>query len=352
MRTLFLKLARSTGLFALSRWLTRGQLRILCYHGIWIGPPPHFGDCLFMSADTFAKRMALIDALGYRVISLAEAVERHLQGRSSARDIVITIDDAWLGTWQEMVPVLERHRFPATLYVTTYYTLAEKPVLNVMLAYLLERARQPAPWAEWLGEAAASMDADQRRAALVAKVEALPTLNERHTEVQRMGRQLGVDMKALEDSGTFRLMTASQVHEAQAHGIDIQLHTHTHRMHDYQPEQIAGEVRLNRDRLSQICAVAPDQFRHFCYPSGEYHPRIFPALRSEGVISATTTEFGLNPAGTEVLALKRILDCESFSALEIEARLCGFWSIVSGLRQGLRKWLKPRAGQVAVTDQA
>lgn len=337
MKTLALKLARATGLFALSRWLTRNELRILCYHGIWIGPAPHYGDCLFMAPSTFSARMKLIADLGYRVLPLDEAVRRHAAGKSSARDIVITIDDAWLGTYRHMVPVLEQHAYPATLYVTTYYTLAQRPVLNVMLAYLVSRATHKIAWDVLLPDHDQTADRDSLVRQLVTAVEALPTLDERHDAVRRIGQQLGVDVGELESRGTFMLMSPEQIRDAAQRGIDIQLHTHTHRMHGHDPAQVAAEIELNRRHLAQILGVDGGTFRHFCYPSGEYHPRVFDALRRCGVQSTTTTEFGLNPPGTEPQALRRILDCQSFSELELEARLSGFWSLVSALRRGLRR---------------
>ena len=336
MKQTLLKVARGVGLFALSRWLTRDRLRILCYHGIWDGPAPHYGDCLFMDAQRFAQRMQRLADCGYRVISLDEAVKRQAQRTNRATDVVITIDDAWLSTYRHMVPVLERHGYPATLYVTTYYTLAERPVLNVMLAYIVERASNPLPWADLLPGVPVESRSGDRVARLVARVEALPTLEARHAEVRRIAELAGVDCAELERRGTFMLMNGEQVRDASKRGIDIQLHTHTHRMHDYVPERVEDEVSLNRARLAEILGAAPEAFRHFCYPSGEYHPRVFDALRTRGVVSATTTEFGINEPGAEPLALKRILDCQSFSDIEFEARICGFWSILVSSRSRLR----------------
>jgi len=340
MKTTVLKLARAFGLFAVSRWLTRDQLRILCYHGIWIGPQPHYGDCLFMDAETFAARMQHIKALGYRVIPLDEAMQRHTAGRSVARDIVITIDDAWLGTYSHMLPILDKQQFPATLYVTTYYTLAERPVLNVMLGYVVAHARKAIPWGELLTPADCEIPPQARLGRLIEKVEALPTLDARHAEVLRIADLLGVDPQALERSSAFMLMNAEQVRDAHQRGVDIQLHTHTHRMHGYEPPQVVGEIALNRAKLAAMLGAEPATLRHFCYPSGEYHPRVFDALRSNGVVSATTTEFGLNAPGTEPLAMKRILDCQSLSDIELEARLSGFWSVIVGVRQRIHTLLR------------
>jgi peptidoglycan/xylan/chitin deacetylase (PgdA/CDA1 family) len=289
-----------------------------------------------MSPPQFAARMALIDRLGYRVIGLDEGVQRHRQGRSSARDLVITIDDAWLGTYQHMLPELERRGFRATLYVTTYYVEAQRPVLNVLLGYLYSRPGAPQVVARLVPP---DLPTEQRLPHLVATLEALPTLDERWREVRRIAGLLSIDGDAFDGlARAFRLMNPDQVRDAADRGIDIQLHTHTHRMHGHVPELVAAEIELNRQRLATMLDRSPDSFRHFCYPSGEHDPVVFDAVNRSGVLSATTTEFGLNPASAHPLALRRILDGESLSDLEFEAMLSGFWGVVASLRRALSSW--------------
>lgn len=343
MRTAVLQVARACGLFALSRWLTRGQLRILCYHGIWNGPPPHYGDCLFMSPARFAARIDGLARRGYRVITLDEACRRLPRGELGARDIVITIDDAWAGIVPHMLPVLQRHGYAATLYVTTYYALAQKPVLNVLIGYLVERARRRPDAAQLPAGCAADMRPAALAARLAAHVDALPTLDARWAEVKRLAVAFDIDLAALTAQGAFMLMSPAQLREAAAQGVDLQLHTHTHRLHDFSAEPVGRELALNRAHLADIAGVAPGALRHFCYPSGEYDPVVFASLRAAGIVSATTTEFGLNPPQAEPLALKRILDCESMSDLDIEARLSGFWSLLGALRARVRGTPAPAA---------
>jgi hypothetical protein len=79
--------------------------------------------------------------------------------------------------------------------------------------------------------------------------------------------------------------------------------------------------------------------RHFCYPSGEHQSEVFSTLKNCEIDSATTTEFGLASRHHSTLCLPRILDGESFSLLDLEARLSGFWSLLTGLRQGFRRGL-------------
>src|SRR3546814_6652492 len=54
-----LRVAKLTGLFALARLLTAGDLRILCYHGTALRAEHHFRQGLFMGKETFAARIAL-----------------------------------------------------------------------------------------------------------------------------------------------------------------------------------------------------------------------------------------------------------------------------------------------------
>lgn len=336
---LVLRAAQSCGLFALSRWLTRGQLRILCYHGIWLGPSPHYGDCLFMSAQRFRRRMALLKQGGYRVISLADGLDALRSGKVNARDVVITIDDAWAGTGLHMLPVLKAHGYPATLYVTTEAVFSQQPLLHVLLACLVDRGRNGTTPEQLLQEpgAADDMSSAQLVARLHRRLSALDTVAEREAELLRLAQLLGVDLVALRDSRAFMLMTPDEIRGAYRDGIDIQLHTHSHRMPDFDLERVRGELASNRDSIEAILGPNAGPRVHFCYPGGVYHPSLFALLEQIGVESATTTEVGLNPPGSNVYALKRILDCESFSDVELEARLSGFWMLLADARAAVRR---------------
>lgn len=343
MKQLVLALARGTGLFAISRWLTRGQLRILCYHGIWTGGSPHFGDCLFMRAETFRQRLDFLERKAYPVLALDEAIRRLEDGNLPAAAVVITIDDAWHGIVDHMLRPLTERKWPATLYVTTYYALAQRPVLNVLINFIVSRA-QNRPSLESLlpsgADGAAQHGEEDYASELARRVDQLPTLDERWSVVEDIASRLEVDLSTVELGRVLHLMNPAELQAAHAAGVDIQLHTHTHRMHDFDHEKVREDIEQNRRELVRILNVAPAALTHFCYPSGVHAVEVYPALAAAGVSTATTTEFGLNGRDADRLALKRILDCESMSELDLEARLSGFWSLAAGVR----KWLTSRAG--------
>src|SRR3546814_284406 len=135
-----LRVAKLTGLFALARLLTAGDLRILCYHGAALRDEHHFRPGLFMGKETFAARMALLARQGYPVIALDIAVAALPTGQWPRGATIVTIDDGWFGTYRQMAPVLRAHGFPALLYIASYYLDKQTQVFNVAASYVLWRA--------------------------------------------------------------------------------------------------------------------------------------------------------------------------------------------------------------------
>lgn len=324
-----LQLARALGLFALSRWYHRRDLRILCYHGIWLGPAPHYGDCLFMSAQRFERRMDMLAREGYNILTLVEGLRRLQAGGLGRRDVVITIDDAWAGTWLHMVPVLQRHGFPATLYVATQSVQSGEPVFDVLIGYLVDRGAQ-------VVAGSTPPSRDEQVEPLLQQLSACRSSSERGVALRRIGQQLGQDVGPLLESRAFTLMTAEELRQAQRMGLDLQLHTHTHSMHGMDPQRVHEEIVRNRQALASILDCPPAQLRHFCYPSGENEAAVFATLRACRIDSATTTEFGFNPSTADPMCLRRVLDCQSMSDIEVEARLSGFWGLLAAFKARLR----------------
>src|SRR5690349_9231182 len=135
-----LRTAKILGLFRLARRLTARDLRILCYHGAALDDEHRFRPGLFMTGATFANRMQFLADQHYPVIGLDEALEHLRDGTLPRCAIVITIDDGWYGTYRHMAPVLSRHRFPATLYIASYYLQKQTQVFNVAADFVLWRA--------------------------------------------------------------------------------------------------------------------------------------------------------------------------------------------------------------------
>jgi peptidoglycan/xylan/chitin deacetylase (PgdA/CDA1 family) len=320
-----LKLASVTGLSAAARAATASQLRILCYHGLWLTPGRPYGNCLFMAPEQFEARMARLRRSRRPVLPLDEAVARLAAGDLPSAAVAITIDDGWASTRSHMLPVLERYQLPATLYATTWYSGRDLPVVNVVVDYLLTAAGR--------GDA---------RAPLTRRIEALPE-GERLAALRSLGRELGVG-EAWLDRRQFHLLGPDELADVQRRGLDVQLHTHRHIDVGALPGRLVGEIEENRAFIARATGAPPAA--HFCYPSGTWHPAAPALLAGCGVKSATLVTEGLNAPAGNPYALRRFVDGPAVHRIAFDAYLDGtlhYLRVVQGLANAVRLEVPRRA---------
>jgi len=106
--------------------------------------------------------------------------------------------------------------------------------------------------------------------------------------------------------------------------MDIQLHTHRHRLDLDNVAALDEELSDNAIRLAHMTS-AP--LEHFCYPSGVWSEATWPILSKHQVRSATTIVQGFNYTGAPPFGLKRLLDGESVHDPEFEAEMSGFFEL-------------------------
>jgi peptidoglycan/xylan/chitin deacetylase (PgdA/CDA1 family) len=307
MKDRLLGAAQSVGLFALSRQASRKSLRILAYHGLWTTSGYQYGDHLFMSPEQFEQRMIWLRTSRYPVLPLDEAVRRLDDDSLPDHAVVITIDDGWSSTYTHMLPVLETLGLPATVYITTWYAEHQLPVVNVAVDYLLKRAGQ-------------SLNS---RAAIITEIEQLSSLPQREQALRECAVRLGATTEEWWEGRQFHVMNTDEIRDAERRGLDIQLHTHRHRLSNAGPEQLERELADNRAALARACGKPEQSFSHFCYPSGVADPFCAAVLKAAGVKSATLVEEGINPHGANPYRLRRFLDGRSTSEIVFQAYLSG-----------------------------
>jgi len=321
------------GGFYVCRLLTKKAIRILCYHGISIDDEHRFRRKLFMRSSTFRRRMAQLAASRYNVIGLEEAIDRLRNDTLPSNSVVITIDDGWYGCLEGMFPVLRDLGLASTLYLTTYYAEEDQPVFDVIIGYLLWKTDAKSVELDGFESNFDLSKASAKEAAAETIVqygnEALDAAG-RLRLVTELAEKFKIDLSLLERRQMFRLLPLERVREIAASGVDVQLHTHRHRLSLENPDEVGVEIRDNRERLEPAVGHA---LAHLCYPSGIHHPRQFPWLEALGLKSATTTQSGFCYRDTERFALPRIVDGEDVHPIEFEAELAGVLESVRRVRR-------------------
>ncbi|MDN5874031.1 MAG: polysaccharide deacetylase family protein [Sinobacteraceae bacterium] len=101
------------------------------------------------------------------------------------------------------------------------------------------------------------------------------------------------------------LMDKGQVREWLAAGQAIGSHTVTHPwLTRIGPAAAREEISASKKKLEDTFGVAVE---HFCYPYGDWNPRVRDFVREAGYKSACTTAFGIDGMDADAFALKRIL---------------------------------------------
>jgi peptidoglycan/xylan/chitin deacetylase (PgdA/CDA1 family) len=294
-----------------SSWRQK-RLLILCYHGIAMGEEHGSHAEMFLPAETFARRMELLAQTGARVLPLGEALTRLQTGKLPPNSVAITFDDGWADFRTQAFPVLKKHGFPATVYLTTYYCLFSRPIFRFALAYMMwKRQSEVVENAafDWLPRQL-DLRSESSRSALLKQIDEYAKRQDLSGKAKddlaaAFAETIGFDYAAFLRERLFQLMTPDEVAEMARGGVDIQLHTHRHRT-PVDRERFAAEIRENRKLVEEITGM--NDRVHFCYPSGAVQEAFHPWLREAGVESATTCLHGLSTRSSNPLMLPRLLD--------------------------------------------
>jgi hypothetical protein len=222
---------------------------------------------------------------------------------------------------------------PVTLYVSTYYVFDRRPVFDGACQYLF--------WKAWNGANGGLRDpvgdggrplrtlADYAQAAAdVVNIASQQrwSADQKHEWLRHIALRFGLDWQGFLQRRLVALMHPDEIAALDPTIVDVQLHTHRHRV----PEEKAlfvREIVENRRALGE-CGLDTGRRTHFCYPSGVYRPAFLPWLAEAGITSAVTTDPGLASRRHPPLLLPRFVDTGTTSAVEFEG-----WT--SGLRQVL-----------------
>lgn len=93
--------------------ITNNRFFILGYHSVMDDP----ADVWSIHPSDFAAQMEFLAQKKIRVRSLDYCVEQLRQGKAPGNAVVITFDDGYLNFLQNAVPILQKHHFPATVFV-------------------------------------------------------------------------------------------------------------------------------------------------------------------------------------------------------------------------------------------
>ncbi len=322
-----------------SRWRQQ-RLLILCYHGVAIEDEHLWRPTLYIHPEKLEGRFESLKERQFSVLPLGEGLRRLREGTLPPRSICLTFDDGGYDFFQQAYPLLQKYGFPATVYQTTYYTLLERPVFNLVCSYMLWMRRDAViPNGESVGLAGPlDLRTGESRFAIVRRlIENCEREGRTGLQKDELASQvaslLNVDYESLKAKRILQVMNGRELEEIAKNGIDVQLHTHRHNT-PVDEALFRKEIQDNRATIRRFTGGEPV---HFCYPSGVYEPAFLPWLRSENVASATTCDAGLADRQNESLLLPRYVDHQHRAQIEFESWTAGVGDLLAVRRKSLQQ---------------
>lgn len=280
--------------------ISRGRLSILIYHRVLDAPDPmRPGD---PDVNRFRWQVSLL-AREFRVLRLAEAVDRLRAGTLPERALCITFDDGYADNARNALPILREYGVPATFFVATGFLDGGRMWNDTVIEAV---RRVPGPELDLddagLGRHSLGNDSDRRRAAesIIRRIKHLPPA-ERGAHADALAQAANSELP--DDL----MMTSDQVQALAAAGMTIGGHTVTHPiLARLERDDALAEIRRGKDFLESLLDREVDLF---AYPNGkpgsDFLPPQVSLLEEAGFKAAVTTEPGVSTARTNPYMLRR-----------------------------------------------
>jgi peptidoglycan/xylan/chitin deacetylase (PgdA/CDA1 family) len=314
-------------------YLRRRDVLFLMYHGI-IPDDEELQSTTSVRESEFVRQLNYLSE-NFACVSIEEALSGDRDRKRECPSIVVTFDDGYANNYTIALPLLERRRIPAVIYVATG-NVCERKI----------------SWADRIWTAAKK--SGLRRIVLKGMGDSSKTYEFPGTDAvwQRGVHRLVEDVKRLEQSkrdeitdsivaqfqhypgaasfnvdvedNIFAPLSIRQLEDLSAHPlITIGSHSHCHSLLNRIPIAEAREsIRKSKETLERITGRS---IEHFSYPNGNYSPEVIDLLKEAGFKSAVSIPSGVFHAGDDPYTIKRIMIGPHTSMGLFKTKLTGFF---------------------------
>ena len=278
----------------------RARLSILIYHRVL--PAADNFNTWDVTASEFGLQMRALSE-HFSPLPLSEAIERLAAKSLPARAVCVTFDDGYADNAEVALPILLKHRVPATFFIATGYLDGGRMWNDTVAEAIRTLAAPKLDLTSW-GLGTFALDTvEARRAAITAILPALKYLPgpEREARAAHLGEMAGIAKQSN------LMMREEQVRELHTAGMGIGAHTVTHPiLLNATHEAASHEIVESGRRLAEIVR---QPIRLFAYPNGkpgqDYGPDHVRMVRDAGYSAAVATEWGVATAQSDSFQLPR-----------------------------------------------
>ena len=239
-------------------------LRVLMYHKVNDLQP----NAATVPTDVFAEQIGLLERLGYTPVSLEQVRDHYVDGAPLPTGaVLITCDDGYRDNLMNALPILQRHGYPAVIFVPIGFLAGDRPLPHE---------------------------------------EALRSLGVRNETV-------GWDELAALEAGGIRI---------ESHGIG-------HRpLSDLDPAEATREIAISKLRLEERLGREVEAYAFVKGSLADYRPEHASLVQQAGYKLAFTSVSGANGPGSDRFRLRRY-NVEPYPARTFELVLAGACDLIA-----------------------
>ncbi len=275
------------------------SVSILIYHRVLPQSDPLLPE--LVCAKEFDRQLAVLGRW-FSVMPLREAAARLRGGTLPVRAACVTFDDGYADNVTVALPILRRRGIPATFFLAAAFIDGGR-MWNDSVIETVRSARGVTLDTRCLGlDALPIATAGLRRKAIATLLSAL-----KYLPVEERQRRVNEFCEAAPGLPSDLMMTAAQVRELHANGMEIGGHTVSHPiLAKVDAERAASELRDGRRRLEAITGASVSLF---AYPNGkpgrDYLREHVGMVKEQGFEAAVSTAWGVAHAGSDLYQLPR-----------------------------------------------
>ena len=280
----------------------RGRFQILLYHRVNDERHPFFGG---LPTTAFAAQMEAL-ARWFRVLPLAEIVERAAKDDLPPRALAITFDDGYRDNYENAFPALRRLGLPATVFLTTDFIGTDRKLWHDRLAGTVTRTALRSATCSGLElDFASRIGRRDAFRALAARLRSLPEEGKLR-ELEAIEALLEPPGVGGGDAPSRIMLDWDEVRAMSREGIAFGAHTATHAILTRIPlPEARAEIERSRDAVRANVGCDTTLFAYPNGREGDFNPSIQTLVRDAGFKAAVTTVWGGNTARTDCFALRR-----------------------------------------------
>ena len=273
-------------------WFKKKNIIVLLFHGIVnedkLGSFSDIGPDNHISSKIFEQIISWI-SYKYAPLSLEAALKAETPNQSG---VVLTFDDGFKDNLYVALPILEKYRIPATVYITSGFIDRSVYPFEYQLASIVKHAHE------------ISLDSD-----IDPEILSAFKLEDKMQIYMRLKNKLKFSSNAVRQQVLRKLdqkfdfltskmeyLTEKELLElSQSSLITIGSHTHYHQVLSSIPEKNAkDDIRKGKECLEEWIGR---RVYHFSYPYGSYNQKITHFVNDAGFSSAVTTKPGFERCG-------------------------------------------------------